>query len=216
MTSQNNNLTGSDTNEFDQKAREWDKNKMHFDRTVAIADQLQKSVTIKPGMSAMEFGAGTGLLSFHLKNLFSEILLVDTSPEMLKIAEEKMETDYRLKFRTLLLNLEKEAYHGGPFDIIYSQMVLHHIRDTRDILQKFFHLLKPGGILAIADLYTEDGSFHDGDPNVHKGFDPENLVSVLSSLGFHNSRIDPCFVIKKVGQDESIKEFPVFLMTAFR
>jgi tRNA (cmo5U34)-methyltransferase len=164
----------------------------------------------------MEFGAGTGLLSFHLKNLFSEILLVDTSPEMLKTAEQKMETDDRLKFRTLLLNLETEAYHGGPFDIIYSQMVLHHIRDTRAILQKFYHLMKPGGILAIADLYAEDGSFHDGDPNVHKGFDPENLASVLSGLGFHNSRIDPCFVIKKAGPDDSIKEFPVFLMTAFR
>ena len=216
MTSKNNDLTGPDSNEFDQKAREWDKNKMHVERTIAIAEQLQKSVTIKPGMHAMEFGAGTGLLSFHLKNLFSEILLVDTSPEMLKMAEEKMEADDRVKFRTLLLNLEKEDYHGGLFDIIYSQMVLHHIGDTSAILQKFFHLLKPGGILAIADLYTEDGAFHDGDPNVHKGFDPENLVSVLSSLGFQNGKIDPCFVIKKVGPDESIKEFPVFLMTAFR
>jgi len=203
-------------NEFDQKAKEWDKNKMHLERTMAIARHLEKVITFRPNMKAMEFGAGTGLLSFYLKERFSEITLMDSSIEMLKMAEQKMESGDRLKFKTLLFNLEKEDYKGDPFDIIYSQMVLHHINDIKDIFGKFYRLLSPGGILAIADLYQEDGSFHDGEVNVHWGFDPEKLTSILLLQGFHVNQITPCFVIRKEVSTEKIKEYPVFLLTAYR
>jgi len=105
-------------NEFDQKAQEWDKNRMHLERTMAVAGQLQKMISFRPDMKAMEFGAGTGLLSFYLKDRFSEITLMDSSREMLKMAEQKMETGDRSKFKTLFLNLEMEEYSGNPFDII--------------------------------------------------------------------------------------------------
>lgn len=203
-------------NEFDQKALDWDKNKMNLERTVAVARQLSKLIPDKPGMKALEFGAGTGLLSFYLKDRFSEITLMDSSAEMLNMAEQKMEANDHLKFKTMFLNLEKEEYHGDPFDIIYSQMVLHHIRDINAIFRKFYHLLTPGGILAIADLYTEDGSFHDGDMNVHRGFDPKKLTAILLQQGLHDIQIDPCFIIWKEVSPDKIKEYPVFLITAHR
>ena len=200
--------------DFDQKAKEWDKNQMHLERTVAVANRLKDMVNITPNMKAMEFGAGTGLLSFYLKDRFSEISLMDSSREMLKMAEQKIESGDHLKFKTLLFNLEMEEYTGDPFDIIYSQMVLHHIRDIGAILKKFFHLLTPGGILAIADLYSEDGSFHDGDTNVHPGFEPEKLTSILLQQGFQDTAVSPCFIIRKEISAEKIKEYPVFLLTA--
>lgn len=202
--------------EFDQKAKDWDKNKMHLERTIAVANQLQEMVVFKPDMKAMEFGAGTGLLSLQLKNRFSEITLMDSSHEMLKIAEQKLEPGDHLKFKILYFDLENEDYTGDPFDIIYSQMVLHHIKDIKAIIGKFYTLLSPGGTLAIADLYEEDGSFHDRDMNVHKGFDPEKLTEVLSQQGFHDTDVSPCFVIRKEISTETIKEYPVFLLTACR
>ena len=200
--------------EFDQKAQEWDKNQMHLERTNAVAGRLKEMANIKPGMKAMEFGAGTGLLSFYLKDQFSKITLMDSSLEMLKMAEQKMESGDHLKFKTLFFNLEMEEYTGDPFDIIYSQMVLHHIRDISSILKKFYHLLTPGGILAIADLYTEDGSFHDGDMNVHRGFEPGELTTILRQQGFHDTDVSSCFIIRKEVSNGEIKEYPVFLLTA--
>ena len=203
-------------NEFDQKAQDWDKNKMHLERTMAVAGQLSKLIPDKPGMKALEFGAGTGLLSFYLKDRFSEITLMDSSSEMLKMAEQKIDERDNSKFGTLFINLEKEEYKGEPFDIIYNQMVLHHVRDTDAMIRKFYHLLNPEGILAIADLYPEDGSFHDGNMDVHKGFDPEKLLAILDQQGFHDIQIVPCFVIRKEVSPKKIKEYPVFLMTAHR
>jgi tRNA (cmo5U34)-methyltransferase len=200
--------------EFDQKAKEWDKNQMHIERTKAVARQLIERVAIKPNMKAMEFGAGTGLLSFYLKDRFSEITLMDSSREMLKMAEQKMESGDHLKLKTLFFNLEKDDFKGDLFDIIYSQMVLHHIKDINAILMKFYNLLTPGGTLAIADLYTEDGSFHDGDMTVHRGFDPEKLKAVVHLQRFHDTVVAPCFIVRKEISTEIIKKYPVFLMTA--
>jgi len=201
-------------NEFNQKARDWDKNKMHLERTMAVAEHLRKIIPDKAAMKALEFGAGTGLLSFYLKDRFSEITLMDNSREMLKMAEQKMDADDHLKFRTLFLNLEMEEYNGDPFDIIYCLMALHHVRDINAILKKFYHLLIPGGILAIADLYQEDGSFHDGNINVHHGFDQGKLTAMILQQDFHNIQIEPCFVIWKEVPTDKIREYPIFLMTA--
>jgi len=202
--------------EFDQKAKEWDKNQMHLERTKAVAKQLVEMVPVKPNMKAMEFGAGTGLLSFYLKDRFSEITLLDSSSEMLKIARQKMEAGDHLKFKTLFLNLEMEEYRGDPFDIIYNQMAMHHIKDINAIFRKFYHMLNPGGILAIADLYPEDGSFHDGALDVHYGFDPDYLKESLHQQGFHDYQVAPCFIIRKEVSAQKIKEYPLFLITVYR
>jgi ubiquinone/menaquinone biosynthesis C-methylase UbiE len=203
-------------NEFDQKANEWDKNQMHIERTMAVARHLIEMIPLKPDMKAMEFGAGTGLLSFYLKDRFSESTLMDNSREMLKVAEQKMEEGDHSKIKTLFFNLEMEDYKGNPFDIIYSQMVMHHIKDINPIFRKFYQMLNPGGILAIADLYPEDGSFHDGATDVHHGFDPEKLTTVLLQEGFNNVKVESCFVIRKEVSENKIKEYPVFLITAYR
>ena len=65
--------------EFDARAREWDNDQQHVDRSVAIAAEIEKRITFKQGMKALEYGAGTGLLSFLLKDRFAEIVLMDNS-----------------------------------------------------------------------------------------------------------------------------------------
>jgi len=200
--------------EFDQKAKEWDKNQMHIERTQAVARKLLEMAPITPGMKAMEFGAGTGLLSFYIKDRFSEITLMDSSLEMLKMAEQKMDQGEQKKIKTLFFDLEKDDYKGDPFDIIYSQMVLHHIKDTGAIFGKFYTLLSPGGILAIADLYAEDGSFHDEIVDVHPGFEPDKLTLILEEQGFKSIHFSHCFVIRKQSESGAHKEYPLFLLTA--
>jgi 2-polyprenyl-3-methyl-5-hydroxy-6-metoxy-1,4-benzoquinol methylase len=167
-------------------------------------------------MRALEFGAGTGLLSFYMKDRFSEITLMDSSREMLNMAEQKMEAGDHARIKTLFINLETEEYQGGTYDIIFNQMVMHHIKDVRSILKKFYNMLTPGGVLAIADLYPEDGSFHDGSTDVHFGFDPGYLEEILHQLGFAQCKAEQCFVIPKEIAPGKFKEYPVFLLTAVR
>ena len=77
-------------NEFDIKAKDWDKNQMHIERAEAIALAMLNTISIEEQMTAIEYGAGTGLLSFNLKDRFSKIILMDSSREMVRMAQQKI------------------------------------------------------------------------------------------------------------------------------
>lgn len=203
-------------NHFDQVAREWDMNKMHTERTNAIASALLKKGLVRPGMTGLEFGSGTGLLSIALKDHFSEITLIDSSAEMVKITIEKLEEQGIRHLHPEFFDLEHEDYTSRKFDVVFSQMVLHHTDDIQKIFCKFFELLNPKGVLVIADLYAEDGSFHDSAFTGHKGFDPAVLAELLSKHGFTEIDFQPCFTIKKPSETSATKEYPVFLLTAIK
>jgi ubiquinone/menaquinone biosynthesis C-methylase UbiE len=189
---------------------------MHLERTQAVAEALLRSISLHPSMKALEFGAGTGLLSFFLKEQFSEITLMDTSGEMLKIAESKLAADDRGKIKTLLFDLEQRDYTGEKFDIIFTQMVMHHIKDVPSMLRKFYGMLTSGGYLVIADLYSEDGSFHDPGMEVHHGFDPDELAAQMKACGFNNPVHHQCFVIRREAVQGTFTDYPVFLLSASR
>ncbi|HZL09352.1 MAG TPA: methyltransferase domain-containing protein [Prolixibacteraceae bacterium] len=194
---------------FDARAREWDKDKMHMNRSVAIAAELEKMVPLDPSMKALEYGAGTGILSFLLKDRFSEITLMDNSQEMIKVCVEKTEFYQTSHIVPVWFDLEHKDF-DGRFDIIYNQMVLHHVNEYEAIIHSFYSLLNPDGYLAIADLYTEDGSFHGPDVKVHLGFDPAKLREILNDAGFKNIEYKTCFEVKR----ESGMTYPVFLLVA--
>lgn len=195
--------------EFDARAREWDNDKMHTERSVAIAAELEKMIPINPSMKALEYGAGTGILSFLLKDRFSEMTLMDNSQEMIKVCVEKTKFYNTSHIVPLWFDLEHKKF-DGKFDIIYNQMVLHHVNDYESIINTFYSMLNPDGYLAIADLYPEDGSFHGIQVKVHLGFDPENLAEILKHTGFKNIEYKTCFEVKR----ESGIKYPVFLLVA--
>ena len=201
-------------NEFDGKAQQWDQNQMHLERTKAVARDMLAQIPITSSMKALEFGAGTGLLSFFMKDLFAGITLMDTSEAMLNMAEAKLSAGDHGKIKTLFFDLEKTPYSGERFDIVFTQMVLHHIKDVKLILGKYFEMLTPGGYIAIADLYSEDGTFHDPGVEVHPGFDPEELSNQLKTIGFYNLTVNRCFTIHKETSAGVYKEYPIFLITA--
>jgi ubiquinone/menaquinone biosynthesis C-methylase UbiE len=194
---------------FNTVAKEWDKDKMHQERSMAIAAALQQMIPLQKNWKALEYGAGTGLLSFILKDAFKEIVLIDNSAEMLKVCEEKIAYYQTPHIHTVALDLENTAY-TEKFGIIYTQMVLHHIMDVPAIFKTFHQLLNAGGYLAIADLYTEDGSFHEPGMQVHKGFNPDELGQQLNTLGFNHVQHQTCFTIER----NNGKKYPVFLLTA--
>lgn len=196
--------------EFDARARDWDNSPIHWERSEAIVKNLLKMIPINPNMKALEYGAGTGILSFILSESFSEIMLMDNSKEMVHVMHEKVINSKVKNLKPLLFDLEHSEYYARKFDCVFTQMVLHHVNDVEAIINKFYTLLNQGGYLAIADLYTEDGSFHDHNAQVHLGFDPDNLTDILKNAGFRDIEYRTCFEVKR----DSGKTFPVFLIVA--
>jgi len=171
---------------------------------------------LNKGMSALEYGAGTGITSFLLSDHLKEITLLDNSAEMIRITNEKIKSSKVKNLKTLNFNLETDDYRNGKFDLIFTQLVLHHVVDIGNIISKFHNLLNPKGYLVIADLYKEDGSFHGEGFTGHNGFDTGALSDILRKEGFNGIYHETCFVIdRKISETES-KQFDVFIMTAIK
>jgi ubiquinone/menaquinone biosynthesis C-methylase UbiE len=199
---------------FDERAKDWDSDPKKVERARAVADAICKGVPLSREMSALEYGCGTGLLSFALQEYLGQITLADTSQGMLDVLTEKISTASVTNMHPLHLDLATDPLPDEQYDITYSLMTLHHIHDTQDILKKFHAILKPNGHLLIADLDQEDGSFHtDGTTDVHKGFARNELQQQVEASGFEEIVFSTAYTIKKkIGDDE--RSFPVFLMSA--
>jgi ubiquinone/menaquinone biosynthesis C-methylase UbiE len=204
-----------DARHFDSKARQWDENPVFRERAEKIAAGIRAAVPLTRSMTALDYGSGSGLLSFPLKDELGFITLKDTSSGMLAVAQEKIAAQGVGNMAVRQTDLTAAPLPEERYDLIYSSMTLHHIPDTDAILKTFRDLLNPGGQLAIADLDREDGSFHGIEVDVHHGFDREALAAKVVTAGFEPPRFETVFEIFK-DHPEGKRAYPVFLMVARR
>ncbi len=200
---------------FDQQAKEWDNDPKKTERAIIIAKEMTDFIQPNKTMNAFEFGCGTGLLSYQLKDSFKTITLADTSEGMIKVLQEKIVDENINNFKPLLVDLleDDSVINRSEFDVIYTLMTLHHILEIDKILAIFNAMLKTGGYLCIADLVQEDGSFHTNVPGFdgHNGFDRSTLSAVLSNHGFKVVFNQIPLEIEKEF-DKKVRKYPVFLM----
>jgi ubiquinone/menaquinone biosynthesis C-methylase UbiE len=200
---------------FDERAREWDSDPDKVKRAGVVADAIRKAVPLSKNMNALEYGCGTGLVSFALQADLGYITLADTSQGMLEVLREKIADAGVKNMRPIRLDLAVDPLPRERYHLTYSLLTLHHIADTKNILTQFHALLAPNGYLLVADLDQEDGSFHtDGSTDVHHGFARETLQRQVEDIGFRNVTFSTAYEIKKKVNTGEEKVFPIFLMTA--
>lgn len=198
---------------FDAKAREWDINPVFQERGRRIAEAIAAEVSLASDLHTLDYGCGTGLLSFPLKDRLGRITLADSSDGMLDVLREKIVAQDVSNMQVMKLDLMADPLPDARFDLIYTSMTLHHVPDVERILGLFHALLAPGGHLCIADLDAEDGSFHGPEFAVHHGFDRDTLANQTGRAGFSKMRFRSVFEIVKE-RPEGPRAYPVFLMTA--
>jgi 2-polyprenyl-3-methyl-5-hydroxy-6-metoxy-1,4-benzoquinol methylase len=196
---------------FNIQAKDWDNDPKKTERAQIFAEEITNFIKPHKTWNALEFGSGTGLLSYELKDVFDEITLVDNSEGMIDVLKEKIKKCDITNFKPLLLDLLDENLNIGTFNVIFTLMTLHHVPNLNEILSVFNSLLKIDGYLCIADLVKEDGSFHHEYPDFdgHNGFDKNELSEFLTNNGFIVEYYNICFEIVKELEN---KTYPLFLM----
>ncbi len=199
---------------FDDKAKNWDNDPGKIERAKVFAREIIEALEPEGEMNGFEYGCGTGLLSYYLKDHFKDLVLADNSEGMLTVLEEKIRNENITNMKPVNINLLEHKYDHRDFDAIYTLMTMHHIKETGKLVHVFNTMLKKGGYLCIGDLVTEDGSFHASlhDFDGHKGFDRKELESVLKDNGFEVNSYKVCYEITKQTDNGVSKTYPLFLM----
>ena len=203
-------MNGNTVDYFKNKSKSWDMSSMRVQNAKSIADLIVKNIEFREDMEVMDLGAGTGLLSYFISPHVAKIIAVDNSPSMLEEFKNKA-SEFDSETEILAADISKDDL-GRTFDGIISSMTIHHVEDTKALLSKLYAMLNENGFIAIADLDTEDGSFHSDNAGVfHYGFERKLLEDIAKEVGFKEIQFDLASTINKPHAT-----FTVFLMTAVK
>ena len=197
-------------NRFDALAKTWDEEPARVARARAVARALVDRLDLS-GAHVVDDGCGTGLLGFALLEIenVGTVTFIDPSEGMRDVVREKI-ADLPPQ-RACVLAPGEDL--GGGRDLVASLMVLHHVPDPAWQIQHWTEWLAPGGHLAIADLLTEDGSFHgDEHDDVHLGFDPDEVAAWMREAGLEPTDASTAFTMEKTVDGEE-RRYPVWLLT---
>lgn len=198
------------TDLFQDKAADWDQRPLPQQISEGVFAAVSSSVPLSEAWTVLDFGAGTGLIASKIAPFVGRLIAVDISPAMLEQLKAKAELSGKLEVHCQ--NLLEEPL-AAQVDLVVSAMAMHHVEDTRALVQTLFDHLVPGGRVALADLDREEGDFHPaGTEGVfHAGFARESLAELMAAAGFCDIHFTTAVEVHK---DE--KTYPIFCVTASR
>jgi ubiquinone/menaquinone biosynthesis C-methylase UbiE len=104
----------------------------------------------------LDVGTGPGDIPLRVCARLADatVVGVDLSAHMLRHAELRRAASPvgdRVEFR--LGDAKGLRFPDASFDVVFSNTILHHIPEPRDLLREARRVLRPGGALLIRDLY---------------------------------------------------------------
>lgn len=103
---------------------------------------LKELEDIKP-KRILEIGAGSGLMTYFVSELFSEELVaLDLSKEMLELAKTRIKNP---KVSYVVGDGTKPDFTEGSFDAVIGVDIIHHLEDPRAAMREWKRLVRPGG-----------------------------------------------------------------------
>ena len=133
---------------------------------VALACSRYLSKSISHTKIIIDLGCGTGNASIAvLEKVPAKIFLVDGSSKMLNIALDKITSRFPFAVKgNRVADLSSSDWNKdltlGEYDAIVSTLVLEHLpfNKYREVLEKCYRLLAPGGWLIVVEGYQEEDS----------------------------------------------------------
>jgi ubiquinone/menaquinone biosynthesis C-methylase UbiE len=199
--------------DFNNEATSWDTEK-RIKRAELIAKEISDQIDIKKTDCALEFGCGTGLISFNLCDKVKEITCIDIAQGMIDVLNRKIKQYQIPNMVGQQLDINNKQPLLPTYDLIYTAMALHHTIDIKTTLENLSLLLKKGGCLCIVELDEDDGSFHKEEEKFtgHHGFNQEELEGILEKRDFEQVKSHTFYEDKKMVEQVSVN-YSLFIMT---
>jgi 2-polyprenyl-3-methyl-5-hydroxy-6-metoxy-1,4-benzoquinol methylase len=209
--------TASDASLFDARASTWDANAVRKAVSTTVVRAFGAIIDARGDRpDLLDYGCGTGQTCLPIADKCASVTGCDFSAGMLEKFVENAAAAHVSNARTIRCDLSSEPPPQADFDMVTSSLTLHHVNEVALLVEKLAQLLRPGGTIALVDLETEDGTFHDDNTGVkHYGFEKAQIVEFLKALGLADVRARTLFKIPRTRND-AIREYPVFIVQGAR
>ncbi|MGZ6441808.1 MAG: class I SAM-dependent methyltransferase, partial [Pseudobdellovibrionaceae bacterium] len=120
-----------------------------------IVDTCLNLCGAKAPAKIADLGCGSGIFSSILSDKGFDVIGVDISPGMIKLAQEKFpKSKYRTEF--IVGDVESLPFADASFDAILLSGLLHHLPDPSLCIKEVYRILKPGGVFTAFDPNREN------------------------------------------------------------
>jgi len=129
---------------------DWDEMRSSF-YNEGVITALAERAEVGGHSTVVDVGTGTGFIAAGLASLVGRVIGVDSSPAMLRVAADNVAA---LGISSAVLvegGLDALPLADGSVDAAVANMVLHHAPDPTAMLTEMARVVRPGGIVAIAD-----------------------------------------------------------------
>lgn len=153
---------------FHENSEELTRLKSQAGAAQALEQQILNGCGLQPGMKVLDLACGPGIVSCLLARLVGDghVTGVDLSDDLLSEARATAAQQGLNNLQFSQGDVYKLDLPDNSFDFIYARFLFQHLEHPGRALAEARRVLKPGGLIAIADvddnwltLYPEPASF---------------------------------------------------------
>ncbi len=201
---------------FERLAHQWDDLRRGY---FGSSFHLEALAALLPHhWRVLDIGTGTGYFLPALSRHFREVVAVDPSRAMLRLARERAEREQLENVTLSFGQLESLPAESESIDAVLAILVLHHAQDLEGAAAEVWRVLRPGGRLLAVDIEPHEMKEFQrvmGDPI--GGIAPERLRGRLEGAGFEIEVLRPLPPPPADAPDAPLQEAPrLFLLKAHR
>jgi ubiquinone/menaquinone biosynthesis C-methylase UbiE len=149
-------------------------------------DEVIAGLSLKPGMTVADIGAGSGLFSRPLAKAVApngKVYAVDIQQDLLDYIDKRDKEEKIRNVRTVLGEFNDPKLPARDVDVAFINDVLHHIQNRAAYLKALATYVKPGGRIAIIEMNKDDPNTpHKAQPELLVGRD--EILKWMSDAGF--------------------------------
>lgn len=109
---------------------------------------MKKILPPLKGKTILDLGCGSGDMdAYFIEKGAKRVVATDISKNMIEQAKEKYNNK---KITYLMLKMEKISSINEKFDIVYSSLAFHYVKDFNKLIKNIYNILNPNGILVFS------------------------------------------------------------------
>jgi ubiquinone/menaquinone biosynthesis C-methylase UbiE len=109
---------------------------------------------LSDGMSVLELGSGPGFVTEQLMTMLpnSHVTQFERDPDMVRRSEQYLRPNFSGRFTIIEGDVTNIELPDNSFDFVFARFLFQHLPDPKRVLEEIYRVLKPGGVVAIADV----------------------------------------------------------------
>jgi ubiquinone/menaquinone biosynthesis C-methylase UbiE len=161
-----------------------------------ILDWFVTAIAASPPGKVLDLACGPGIVAEVVAPHASELVGVDLSPEMLRLAEQRLAMARLGNCRFIMAPADQLPFEDDTYNTVVTRLSLHHFPVLSSVLAEVRRVLSPHGTLILADILSSEdpgeAELHNAleqlrDPTHVRMLSRSELRRELESAGFEIS-----------------------------